>query len=171
MDEERIPRGEREQIIRVDRAARAELPHRFLRQPAQRQVPYAVAAGRLAEQAMKRVLPVQFVVAVGKYQDGRQVSDPPDEVTQRVKRRVVGPVNVLDNQDGRMRGPAQLRAQGGEHLVAIAAVGDGAAELGSHAAHEVAERAKGPRGRQIIAIAHEHPALGGQLGAYRLDQA
>src|SRR5215469_11894067 len=102
MDEERIPRGEREQIIRIDLAARAELAHRVLRQPAQRKVPYAVAAGRLAEQAMKRVLTVQFVVAVGKYQDGRQVGDPPDQVTQSVKRRVVGPVHVLDDQDGRV---------------------------------------------------------------------
>jgi hypothetical protein len=100
-----------------------------------------VAAGRLAEQAMKRMLPVQLVVAVGEYQDGGQVSDPPDEVTQRVERRVVCPVNVFDNQDSRMLGPAQFRAQGGEDPVAIAAVHHGAAELCSYAAHEVPERA------------------------------
>lgn len=130
-----------------------------------------VAAGRLAEQAVKRVLPVQLVVAVGEYQDGRQVSDPPDEVTQRVKRRVVGPVNVFDNQNSRMLRPAQLRAQGGEHPVAIAAIHHGAAELCSYAAHKVAERTKGPRSRQVIAIAHKQPALCGQMGAQRLNQA
>ena len=157
--------------MRVDRASRAELPHRLLRQPAQRQVPYMVAAGCLAQQAMKRVVAVQLVVAVGQDQDGRQVGDPPDEVAQRVERRVVSPVNILDHQHGRMFGPGQFRAQGGEHAVPFAAVRDGAAELGSDAANQVAERAKGPRGRQIIAVADEHPALGGQVRAQRLDQA
>ena len=70
-----------------------------------------------------------------------------------------------------MLGPAQLRAQGGEHPVAIAAIHHGAAELCSYAAYKVAERAKGPRGRQIIAIADQHPALCGQMGAQRLNQA
>ena len=143
----------------------------MLRQPAQRQMPHVVAAGRLAQQAMKRVLAVQFVVAVGEDEHGWQVGNPPDEITQRVQRRIVSPVNVLNNQNGQVPGPGQFRAQGGEHTVAFAAVRQGAAQLGSHAAHEVAERPKSPRGRQIIAVADEHPALGGQLGAQRVDQA
>ena len=171
MNEERIPGCQREQVMRVDGASRAELPYGSLRQPAQRQMPDTVAAGRLAQQAMERVLAVQLVVAVGEDQDGRQVGDPPDEETQRVERRVVSPVNVLNNQNGRMLGPGQFGAQGGEYAVAVAAVGHGAAELGSYAAHKVAEWAKGPRGRQIIAVADEHPALGGQMGAQCLDQA
>ena len=66
MHEERVPRCQREQVIHVDRASRAELPHGLLRQQAQRQVPYLVAAGGLAQQAVQRVLAVQFVVAVGE---------------------------------------------------------------------------------------------------------
>ena len=132
---------------------------------------YMVAAGCLAQQAMKRVLAVQLVVAVGEDEDGRQVGDPPDEVAQRVERSVVSPVNILDDQHGRMFGPGQFRTQGGEHAVAFAAVRYSAAELGSDAADQVAERAEGPRSRQIIAVADEHPALGRQAGAQRLDQA
>src|SRR5215471_14650735 len=134
-------------------------------------MPYMVAAGCLAQQAVKRVLAVQLVVAVGQDQDGRQVGDPPDEVTQRVKRRVVGPVNVLNNQNCRMLSPVQFRAQGGEHPVAVTAVCHRVAELGSYAAHQVAERAQGPRSRQIVAVADKHPALGGQVRAQSLDQA
>src|SRR5215470_4105805 len=134
-------------------------------------MPYMVAAGCLAQQAMQRMLAVQLVVAVGEDQDGRHVGDPPDEVTQRVKRRIVSPVNVLDNQHGRMLSPVQLRAQGGEYPVAVTAIRHSAAELGSDAADKVAERAQGPRSRQIIAVADEHPALGGQVRAQSLDQA
>src|SRR5438045_5292373 len=102
MHEERVPGCQLEQVMCVDRASRAELPHRLLRQPAQRQVPYMVAAGCLAQQAVKRVLAVQLVVAVGEDEDGWQVGDPPDEVAQRVERRVVSTVNILDDQPGRM---------------------------------------------------------------------
>ena len=171
MDEERIPGCEREQVMCIDCAARTELLHGLLRQPVQRQMPYVVAAGCLAQQAVKRVLAGQLVVAVGQDQDGRQVGDPPDEVTQRVECRVVGPVNVLNNQNCRMLGPGQFRTQGGEHAVAVTAVRHRVAELGSYAAHQVAERAKGPRGRQIVAVADQHPALGGQVRAQGLDQA
>ena len=100
-----------------------------------------VAAGCLAQQAMQRVLAVQLVVAVGEDEHGGQVRDPADEVTQRVEGRVVRPVNVLDDQHGRMFRPGQFGAQGGEHAVTVAAVGHGAAELGSHAACQVTERA------------------------------
>src|SRR5689334_18552432 len=103
-------------------------------------MPYMVAAGCLAQQAMKRVLAGQLVITVGKYQDGRQVGDPPDEVTQRVERRIVSPVNILNNQNGWMLGPGQFRAQGGEHAVAVTAVRHRVAELGSHTAHQVAKR-------------------------------
>jgi hypothetical protein len=40
-------------------------------------------------------------------------------------------VNILDDQHGRMLGPAQFGTQGGEHAVTFAAVRYGAAELGS----------------------------------------
>ncbi len=130
-----------------------------------------VAAGGVAEQAPERVLPVQFVVAVGEDQDGGQVGDPPDEETQGVERRIVGPVNVFDDENRRMFGPAQLRVQGGQHPVAVAAVPYGLAELGSHAARQIAERTEGPWGGQVIAVADQHPAGRGQAGPQRLDQA
>jgi hypothetical protein len=95
---------------------------------------------------MKRVFPVQFVITVGEDQDGRQAGHPPDEVTERIKRGVVCPVDVLDHENRRMFGPAQLRPQGGMHPVAIAAVHHGPAELGLYAAHQVAD---GPRVRGV----------------------
>jgi hypothetical protein len=70
-----------------------------------------------------------------------------------------------------MLGPVQLGAQRAEHPVPVPAVGDGAAELGPYAAHQVAERAEGARRREVVAIADEHPALGGQVRTDRLDQA
>jgi len=169
--EERIPRGERVQVSRIDRAARAELAHGVRRQPAQRQPPHVVAARRVAEQAIQRVRTAQLVVAVGEHEDGGQLGDPPDEVAQRVERRVVGPVHVLDDQHGRVLGPGQLAAQRGQHPVPVAAVLHGPAELGAHAAHQIAERSQRPRGGEIIAVADEHPALRGQMRAQRLDQA
>jgi len=70
-----------------------------------------------------------------------------------------------------MLGPGQFGAQGSEHAVAFAAVRYGAAELGSDAADQITERAKGPWCGQIIAVANQHPAFGGQVRAQRLDQA
>ena len=134
-------------------------------------MPHMAAPRRLAQEAVKRVPALRFIVTVGEDQDGGQVGDPPDQVPQRIKRRIVSPVNVLDGQHSRMLGPVKLRTQRGEHPVAIAAVRDSPAELCSHAAHEVAERPEGPRGREVIAIAHEHPALGGQMGAQGVNQA
>ncbi len=102
---------------------------------------YVVASGCLTKQAMKRVLTVQLVIAIGKYEDGRHVGNPPDEVAQRIESCVVRPVNVLNHQNGRMRWPGQFGSQGSEHAVTVAAVRHRAAELGSHAPHQVTEGA------------------------------
>ena len=168
VDEERVARGQAEQVGGVDRAARAEPADGPRRQPAQRQPPGPVAPGGLAEQAVQRMLAVQLIVTVGENEHRRQLSDPPDQEAQRVQRGIVGPVHVLDDQHRGMIRPVQLRAQRAEQPVTVAAVRHGPAEFRPHHAHEIAERAQRPRRGQIIAVAHEHPALGGKLPTHRV---
>ena len=95
----------------------------------QRQPPHLVAAGGLAEQAVQRVITAELIIAVGQHQDRGQPGNPPGQVPQRIQRRFVGPVNVLDDQDRRMLGPVQLGAQRREYPVPVAAVQHRPAEL------------------------------------------
>ena len=169
--EERVPRRQLEELSRIQRAVPAELAHRAGGQPAQRQPPHPVAAGRLAEQAVQRVLAAQLVVAVGEDEHRGQPGDPPGEVAQRVQGGVVGPVHVLDDQDPRVVRPVQFGAQRGQQPVPVAAVGHRLAEFRPDAADQVPERAQRPRGGQVVAVANQHPALGGQLRPHGVDQA
>ena len=54
----------------------------------------------------------QFDVPVGQHQHGRQADDPPYQEPQHVQGRLVGPVNVLDDEYSRLVRPVQLGPQG-----------------------------------------------------------
>ena len=54
--------------------------------------------------------PVELVVAIAHHEYGRDGFDPPPHDPEHVKRRLVGPMDVLENDDGR-RGRCELLEQ------------------------------------------------------------
>ena len=98
---------------RRDRGAR----QRRQREPVHR------APGERAEQALQRVRRAELVVAEGQDEHRGQRLDPPRHVAEHVERRVVGPVDVLDDEHGRRRG-RELGQDRGEDAVDGPAVGE-----------------------------------------------
>ena len=117
------------------------------------------------------MVPADLVVPVRQHQHRRQRGDPPDEVPQDVQGGFVGPVHVLDHQNGRVPGPAQLRTQRVQQPVAVPTSVQRPVQLGADAADQIAERAQGPAGGQVVAVSDEQPALRRQRRPERLDQA
>ena len=72
------------------------------------------------EQAAQRRPQAEGVVAVGGQQHRVQGGDAPAEETQDVERGVVGPVDVLHHEDGRLPRVGQLLVHGGENGVLVA---------------------------------------------------
>jgi len=107
-DEKRIARRHGEHLVGVDPAGRAQPPDRVRRQAPQRQPTDPARGRRLPEELLEGMLAGQLVVAVGQDQDSRQLGDPAGQVAQYVQGGLVGPVDVLDDQDGRVPGPVQL---------------------------------------------------------------
>ena len=54
---------------------------------------------QLADRKPQRVHAVELVLAVGDHHERAQLRDPPAGVAEEVKRRPVGPVQILENQD------------------------------------------------------------------------
>ena len=82
----------------------------------QRQPPHRAAA-EAAEHALQRVLATDLVGPVGQQQQRGQVVDAPADVAQQVERGAVGPVHVLDGQDGRPVRVGQLLEAGNTAVV------------------------------------------------------
>ena len=112
-DVERVSVGQPVQRLGVDARARGQGRHRGRAQRPQHQAPH-LRAGQSAEYTTQRMLPAEFVVAVGQQQDGGQVADPPADVPHDVQGRAVGPVHVLDHQHGGVRSAGQLVGHGRE---------------------------------------------------------
>jgi hypothetical protein len=133
-DEERVAGGQGEYLAGVDPAGRAQPPDRVRRQAPQWQPAGPARGGRLPEELLEGVLAGQLVVAVGQDQDGRQLGDPACQVAQHVQGGLVGPVDVLDDQNGRVPGPVELGPQRGQHRVPLAAFPQRPGQPGADAA-------------------------------------
>ena len=81
----------------------------------------------------------------------------------RVECRIVGPVDVLEHEHGRVRRLLELRDKQGLHLVRRRAVRDRLGKGGRNAAGEVAERAERARHREVVAGAREHAGAGAEV--------
>ncbi len=97
----------------------------------------------------------------------RAPNSPQDEA-QQVDDCLVGPVQILDDQDTRLR--AELLEYGSEDLVRMVAgaqhILGGRPEL----AGEIVNRAKRPRGRQRIAHSPQHRCVVGPRLQKHLDE-
>ena len=150
-DVERVPAGGRVHLVRpladqrCDRALRERLEleeHRVLGRDRSDGREEGVAGRHLAG-------------PIGEDEQRRQRADAPPQDGDRVERRVVCPLDILENEHGRVRRPLQLGDQQGLDLVRGGAGGKSRRELSGDRAREVSKRAERPRDRQVVAGADE----------------
>ena len=113
-----------------------------------------------AEQALQPGARLDLVVAVAQHEDRGEPFDAAGGHREHVQRRLVGPVHVLDDEDG---GPV---LQLGQHRVVHgvgAAAGEGLAQRGG-VTRDVVEGAEGAGGDEVVARALEeaHRRLAGE---------
>ena len=102
-DEERVAAGDAVHGVGVGAGARRQPPHRRARERRQRQ-PAHRAPGQGAEQALQRMRRPSSSSRKVRTSTAGDRLDPPRHVAEHVDRRVVGPVDVLDDERGRRRG-------------------------------------------------------------------
>ncbi len=98
------------------------------------------ADGRAQRMARRRL-----AAAEGENEQRAERADPPPEHRDRVERRVVGPVHVLEHEHRRPRRELELRDQQALDLVRRRAGGERLLERRRDASDEVSERAERPR--------------------------
>ena len=151
-DEERIARGLAMQAGGIDRASARQAPHRGERQPRQLDAHRRLGRGEVAHhQAQGRAR--SLVLAIGQHQQGARLGDAPAEELDQVERRVVGPMDVLDHDQGRRLRPPQHVEHGGEQRRARRAGLERGQQVGAGLARDVVEGPERRRREQRIAMA------------------
>ena len=117
-----------------------------------------------AERRVQRMAERQLAVAAREHHERRQRPDPAHEDRDRIERRVVRPVHVLDHEHRRPGRQPQLLDQEPVDLVRGVAGGERALELGRDMAGQVSQRAERPRDREIVAAPEEHPGAVVEVG-------
>jgi hypothetical protein len=112
----------------------------------------------------------RLAVAERQHEERRQRGDAAAEDGDRVERRVVGPVNVLDHEDGRPRRQLELRQQKRLDLVRRRAPGEGLSERRRDAADEVADRPERPRDREVVARPEQGARVEPEVGHEPRDE-
>ena len=168
-DEERVAAGDAVHGAGVGAGARGQAPHRRARQRRQRQ-PAHRAPGQGAQQALQRVRRAELVVAEGQDEHRGDRLDPPRHVAEHVERRVVGPVDVLDDERRRRRG-RELGQDRGVDAVHRPAVGERRRQRSTGLQRGVAQRAERPRRHQVVARRQQHPRPSGRLAREGADHA
>jgi hypothetical protein len=115
-EEERVARRE---PVQVGGRVPARHARRRIRGKAAQGDPPHPGTAESAEQTAQRRSEAERVVAVGRQQHRGQRGDAPAEEAQDVQGGVVGPVDVLDHQQGRLPSVGQLVVQRGEHGVLV----------------------------------------------------
>ena len=168
-DEERVAAGDAVHGAGVGAGARGQPPHRRARQRRQRQ-PVHRAPGQGAQQALQRVRRAELVVAEGQDEHRGDRLDPPRQVAEHVERRVVGPVDVLDDERRRRRG-RELGQDRGVDVVHGPALGERRLERSTGLERGVAQRAERPRRHQVVARRQQHPRAAGRRSREGADHA
>ena len=158
-DEERIPAGQPVELDRVDLARRGQLGDGTLRERRHGQPLDLCACCELADHDPKRMGAVELVVAVGGDHEQRELPDPARQQPQRVERRLVRPVDVLEDDDRRLTGCDQPEQRpddlGGpaieRRLQLIGLLGD------------VEERPERPGREEGVAAAPQHARSAGRV--------
>ena len=150
-DEERVAAGDPVEGVGVGARARRQPRTAVARERRQREPPHR-APGQAAEQALQRVRRAELVVAEAEDEHGGQRLDPPRDVAEHVDRRVVGPVDVLDDERRRRRG-RELGHDRGEDGVDGPVVGEARPPAGRRT-RSAASRS-GPSVRGAIRSSHD----------------
>ena len=127
------------------------------------------AAGERAEQAVQRMARIELV-AGRQDEDRADGLDPARRVAEHVERGVVGPVDVLDDEDGRAL-LGQLLQQRGEDAIDRALVGQRGRQRAAAPGRRVVQRPQRARRDEVVARRHEDPRLGAQALDQRAHEA
>ena len=154
---ERVAGGPAMQLGGVDADRAGQLGHPLGGERRQRQSRRR-AAGQLAEDDPQRVARIELVVAIGDEHQRGEPLDAPGEQAQDVERGLVGPVEVLEDDDVR-RPRAQRSRQRPDEGAGSGALGHRRAELAAHLVGDVHEGAERARGEERVARAPQDSAL------------
>ena len=115
-----------------------------------------VAGADGADGRMQRMARRRLAGAEGEDEQRRQRADPPPEHRDRVERRIVRPVHVLEHEHGRRGRQLELRDQQRLDVVRGRADGERLDEGRRNVPNEVAERAQRARNREVVAGTEQH---------------
>jgi hypothetical protein len=110
--------------------------------------------GQIPEHEAQRVVALQRVVAVGRDHQRRHPLHPPAEQLHDVERRLVGPVEVFQDDDGRLPDRA---AQRPEDLAGGCAALGHLRQLSAHLVGDVDQRPERSRREERLARPGQHP--------------
>ena len=122
-------------------------------EPGRRETVRAIEAGEIAEQEPQRIVEAQFVVAIGDDEEDAGRVETPGQIFDEIECRGVGPVNVLDDEDGRLRAVAQRLEQLRKDRPGAVARLDLRRKIAAERPGDVVQRAEHGRRQQRIAIA------------------
>ena len=112
---------------------------------------------------------IHRLVAIAQHDQHRHTRDPTGDQPEHIHRRLVGPVHVLDNEDGRLAS-LQLVDQRCRDLVGDRLTGEPLGEPGPELTGEVVDRPQGPRREERIAGTSKHSRRTGVGSAEPVDQ-
>ena len=116
-DVERIAARLPVQVLRVELRAARQLADRVDRQGAEREAPHGRRRREVADDDAQRMLAADLIVAVGPdHERARGLDAPPDEA-QGVERRLVRPVQVVEEEDHAAGSRAQRTQERAQHGV------------------------------------------------------
>ena len=116
-----------------------------------------VAGTELAEEDAERMVAVDLIAAIGGDQESGEHVDPAGDDPEDVQRRLVGPVNILEDDDGDIA--LELLHQRRRQLVRPRRSGCDSLELAAGHAGDVEEGAQRTRREQRVAGAPEETPL------------
>jgi hypothetical protein len=158
-DEEGIARGAPVQFRGIDRPTRRQIAHGLDRQARQLDA-QRLGRGEIAQQHAHRGLRRDLIGAAGQDQQDTAALEPAAEELHQIERRLVGPVDVLDDQQRRLAPLAELVQQAGKQRRARRFAFELGQELAPQLARDVIERAERRRREQGIAMALENAQAG-----------
>ena len=154
--EERVARRPAVELPRVDAVRLGELRDGIEREPRQLAAGDPLRRGQLAEHDPQGVAKLELVVAIGGDDQRRRRVHLAREESQDVEGRLVGPVQVLEDEHGR-RAARELAQQGGRDLVRVRPTRGHACQLAAGVLGDVEQRTQGARREQRVARPPQDP--------------
>ena len=114
-----------------------------------------ILAAEGTQHALQRVVATDLVIALGQHNHCRQLRDAPSYIPQHIKRGVVGPMHILDHQNGRPHRVGQLAKYRGEHRVPVPR-GQGSHQRPAGMARDVLQWPQRARRHQVVTRPDQH---------------